>query len=51
MVITEKIKESINKSVISVTKIKPIITLKYILFPETTEKDQIKNAKNTYGLL
>ena len=35
---------------ISVTKIKPIIAPKYLLFPETTEKQQIESAKSTYGI-
>jgi predicted pyridoxine 5'-phosphate oxidase superfamily flavin-nucleotide-binding protein len=35
---------------ISVEKIKPIIAPKYILYPETTEKEQIKSASKTYGI-
>ncbi len=33
---------------ISITHIKPIIAPKYILFPETTEKQQIESAIKTY---
>ena len=35
---------------ISVGQIKPIIAPKYILFPETTEKEQIESAKKAYGI-
>tara|TARA_R110002124_G_scaffold137733_1_gene300733 strand:+ start:916 stop:1371 length:456 start_codon:yes stop_codon:yes gene_type:complete len=35
---------------ITVSKIKPIIAPKYILYPETTEKEQIESAKKTYGI-
>ena len=34
---------------ISVTSAKPIIAPKYVLFPETTEEEQIANAKKNYG--
>lgn len=39
----------------SITKIrieqaKPIIAPRYILYPETTEKEQIESAKKTYGM-
>lgn len=35
---------------IKVESCKPIIAPKYILFPETTEADQIASAKKTYGI-
>lgn len=35
---------------ITVIQIKPIIAPKYILYPETTETEQIENAKKTYEL-
>ena len=35
---------------ITVGQIKPIIAPKYILFPETTEKEQIESAKKAYGI-
>ncbi len=34
---------------ITINKIKPIIAPKYILFPETTELEQIESAKKAYG--
>ncbi|WP_036155217.1 pyridoxamine 5'-phosphate oxidase family protein [Maribacter forsetii] len=34
---------------INVTSAKPIIAPKYILFPETTEEEQIASAKKNYG--
>ncbi|EDP72251.1 predicted flavin-nucleotide-binding protein [Flavobacteriales bacterium ALC-1] len=34
---------------IRVTSIKSIIAPKYILYPETTEEDQIESAKKMYG--
>ena len=34
---------------ISITSAKPIIAPRYILYPETTEKEQIESAKKTYG--
>ena len=35
---------------ITLEQVKPIIAPKYILYPETTETEQIENAKKTYGL-
>jgi len=35
---------------ITIEKVKPIIAPKYILFPETTEKEQIESAKELYGV-
>lgn len=35
---------------ITVEQVKPIIAPKYILYPETTESEQIESAKKTYGL-
>ena len=35
---------------ISVEQAKPIIAPKYILYPETTEMEQIESAKKAYGL-
>ncbi len=35
---------------IKIEKVKPIIAPSYFLFPEITEKEQIENAKKTYGL-
>ena len=35
---------------IIINNVKPIIAPKYILFPQTTEKEQIENAKKTYNL-
>ncbi|MBT8219944.1 MAG: pyridoxamine 5'-phosphate oxidase family protein [Bacteroidia bacterium] len=35
---------------IEISSIKEIIAPRYLLFPETTEADQIDDAKNTYGL-
>lgn len=35
---------------IKVRKIKPIIAPKYILYPSTTEEEQVENAKKVYGL-
>ncbi|WP_350288755.1 pyridoxamine 5'-phosphate oxidase family protein [uncultured Croceitalea sp.] len=35
---------------ITIENIKPIIAPKYILYPETTEKEQIASAKKVYGL-
>ena len=34
---------------ITVEQVKPIIAPKYILYPETTEKQQIESAKKRYG--
>jgi predicted pyridoxine 5'-phosphate oxidase superfamily flavin-nucleotide-binding protein len=36
---------------ITIGQIKPIIAPKYILYPETTETEQIESAKKMYGLL
>ncbi len=35
---------------IEIDRVKPIIAPKYILYPETTEKDQIASAMKTYGV-
>ncbi|GGD19527.1 pyridoxamine 5'-phosphate oxidase family protein [Hyunsoonleella pacifica] len=35
---------------ISVDSTKPIIAPKYILYPETTEKEQIDSARRAYGI-
>ena len=35
---------------ITLREIKPIIAPKYILYPETTEKEQIESAKKMYGI-
>ena len=35
---------------IAVGHVKPIIAPKYILYPETTEKEQIESAKKAYGI-
>jgi predicted pyridoxine 5'-phosphate oxidase superfamily flavin-nucleotide-binding protein len=35
---------------ITVERVKPIIAPRYILYPETRESEQIKNAKKLYGL-
>ncbi len=37
-------------TVISPERIKPIIAPKYILYPETTEEEQIESARKTYGI-
>ena len=34
---------------ISIKLVKPIIAPKYVLFPKTTEKEQIESAKKLYG--
>ena len=34
---------------ITIEQIKPIIAPKYVLYPETTEKEQIESAKKLYG--
>lgn len=34
---------------ITVTSSKPIIAPKYLLYPNTTEQEQIENAKKSYG--
>ncbi len=35
---------------ITIEKVKPILAPRYLLYPETTEADQVKSAKKTYGL-
>ena len=35
---------------VTIEKVKPIIAPKYILYPETTEKQQIEDAKKAYGV-
>ncbi len=35
---------------ITIGQAKPIIAPKYLLYPETTEKEQIENAKKAYGI-
>jgi len=35
---------------ITIEQVKPILAPKYILFPETTEKEQIESAKKLYGI-
>ena len=39
---------SISK--ITIEHVKPIIAPSYILYPETTEKEQIEKSKKTYGI-
>jgi predicted pyridoxine 5'-phosphate oxidase superfamily flavin-nucleotide-binding protein len=34
---------------ITISQVKPIIAPKYMLYPDTTESEQIENAKITYG--
>ena len=34
---------------ITIDSVKPIIAPKYMLYPETTEKEQIESAKKLYG--
>lgn len=36
---------------ITVEQVKPIIAPKYILYPETTEKEQIESAKKAYDIV
>ncbi len=36
---------------ITIDKVKPILAPKYILYPETTEEDQIQSAKEAYKLI
>lgn len=36
---------------IKITQTKPIIAPKYILYPDTTEKEQINSALETYGVV
>lgn len=40
--------ETITK--ITIGQVKPIIAPKYVLYPETTETEQIESAKKTYGI-
>jgi len=35
---------------ITIGQVKPIIAPKYLLYPETTEKEQIESAKKAYGI-
>lgn len=35
---------------IKVEQVKPIIAPKYVLYPETTEKEQMESAKKLYGI-
>ncbi len=35
---------------ITIEQVKPIIAPKYILYPETTEQEQIESAKKLYGI-
>ncbi len=35
---------------VTVTSVKPVIAPSYLLFPNTTEQDQIANAKKAYGI-
>lgn len=35
---------------ITIEHVKPIIAPKYILYPETTEKEQMESAKKLYGI-
>jgi predicted pyridoxine 5'-phosphate oxidase superfamily flavin-nucleotide-binding protein len=35
---------------ITIEQVKPIIAPKYILYPETTEKEQMESAKRLYGI-
>ncbi|WP_223033628.1 pyridoxamine 5'-phosphate oxidase family protein [Hanstruepera marina] len=35
---------------ITVEKTKPILAPKYVLYPETTEQEQIESAKKAYGI-
>lgn len=35
---------------INIGEVKPIIAPKYVLYPETTEKQQIESAKKIYGI-
>ncbi len=36
---------------IAVEQVKPIIAPKYVLYPETTEAEQVESAKQAYGLM
>jgi len=35
---------------ITIEQIKPIIAPKYLLYPETTEEEQVESAKKAYGI-
>lgn len=35
---------------ITITEVKPIVAPKYVLYPETTENEQIESAKKRYGI-
>jgi len=35
---------------INIEQVKPIIAPKYVLYPKTTEKEQIESAKRAYGI-
>ncbi len=35
---------------INIGQVKPIIAPKYVLYPKTTEKEQIESAKRAYGI-
>ena len=35
---------------ITIEQAKPIIAPKYVLYPETTEREQIESARRTYGI-
>ncbi len=37
-------------TLITIEKVKPIIAPKYLLYPDTTEKEQIESAKKAYGM-
>lgn len=37
-------------TVITIERVKPIISPRYILYPETTEAEQIESAKELYGI-
>lgn len=39
-----------TRAKITVSEIKPIIAPKYMLYPETTEKEQIESTKKAYGI-
>ena len=35
---------------ITIGRVKPIVAPSYILYPETTEEQQIESSKNSYGV-
>ncbi len=35
---------------INIENVKPIIAPRYLLYPETTENEQIESAKKAYGI-